>query len=447
MADASIDKLYYFQDITGIEDSDLCMAILAAHNWDLDLAASSVTSSHSSSGNITPSFSNLNSSLSSLSWNLATLPFYAVSGGIGLLRDAVGLGVWLAGGAICKSLDLIGFSPPYAGFPDSSDRPIEFASPDAEAAAFVAAFEREFGSVVPRFADEGFTDALRRSQRECKLLFVYLHSPDHEDVAEFCKGCLCSAPVAEFLNENFVAWGGSIRRTEGFQTSKRLMAFHFPFCGIVKASSNEGIVLLQQIEGPKSPEQLLTILQWVVEDYTGSLVAARLAAEELRNNRLLREEQDTEYISALEADQARERQMKEEQERLEREAAEAERKREEEEEAQEIAAREAAEKEAALARKRQEKAMSLGAEPEKGPGVTQVLIRFPTGERKERRFYSSATISSLYDYVDSLDCLKAENYILVSNFPRTSYGSQEHCLTLEEAGLHPQASLYLEVEL
>jgi Flp pilus assembly protein TadB len=76
--------------------------------------------------------------------------------------------------------------------------------------------------------------------------------------------------------------------------------------------------------------------------------------------------------------QARERQLREEQERLEREAAEAERKRKEEEEAQERATREAAEKEAALARMRQEKALSLGAEPEKGPNVTQVtcLILF-----------------------------------------------------------------------
>lgn len=70
--------------------------------------------------------------------------------------------------------------------------------------------------------------------------------------------------------------------------------------------------------------------------------------------------------------QARERQRKEEQERLAREAAEAERKQKEEEEARERAEREAAEREAALARIREEKALSLGAEPDKGPNVTQV---------------------------------------------------------------------------
>lgn len=61
---------------------------------------------------------------------------------------------------------------------------------------------------------------------------------------------------------------------------------------------------------------------------------------------------------------------------MEREAAEAERKRKEEEEARERAAQEAAEREAALAKMREEKALSLGAEPEKGPDVTQVSPTF-----------------------------------------------------------------------
>lgn len=61
---------------------------------------------------------------------------------------------------------------------------------------------------------------------------------------------------------------------------------------------------------------------------------------------------------------------------MEREAAEAERKIKEEEEARERAAQEAAEREAALAKLREEKALSLGAEPDKGPDVTQVSPNF-----------------------------------------------------------------------
>lgn len=244
-----------------------------------------------------------------------------------------------------------------------------------------------------------------------------------------------------------MAWGGNVRSSEGFKMSNSFKASRFPFCAVVMAATNQRIALLQQIEGPKSPEEMLSLLQRVHEETSPVLVSARLEAEERSNNLRLREEQDAAYRAALEADQARERQRREEQERLEREHAEEEQKCKEEEEAREREAREAVEREAALARRRQERALSLGAEPEKGPNVTQVLVRFPTGERKERRFHSSSTIQSIYDYVDSLDCSNVESYSLVSNFPRTVYGPEKLSLALKEAGLHPQASLFVEPNL
>ncbi|KAJ4774495.1 FAS-associated factor 2 [Rhynchospora pubera] len=462
MADESQDKVAYFQAITGVEDPDLCAEILSAHNWDLEQAVSSFTSpppaaSTSGDRNVSrpspPSAPPQPAVVRSggppapapppgIAWRLITLPFYVVSGGVGLFVGSIRLGAWIAGSVLSRSLSILGLAPP----PDGSDRRGTMAASAAEAAEFVSEFTRDFGSLGPRFVAESFMDALQRSQREYKLLFVYLHSPDHPDVPVFCRHSLCDAPVAAFINENFVAWGGSIRRTEGFKMSNSLNASRFPFCAIVMASTHQRIVLLQQMEGPKSPEEMLAILQRVVEECAPTLVAARIEAEERLNNQRLREEQDAAYRAALEADRARERQRIEEQERREREAAEAERKRKEEEEALERAAREAAEKEAALARRRQEKAMSLGIEPEKGPDVTQVLVRFPTGERKERRFHSSATISTLYDYVDSLDCLKAEKYSLVSNFPRVVFSPEKHSLTLKEAGLHPHAGLFVELE-
>lgn len=61
--------------------------------------------------------------------------------------------------------------------------------------------------------------------------------------------------------------------------------------------------LFQQVEGPKSPEELITMLQRVLEESAPGLVAARLDAEERRNNMRLREEQDAAFRAALEADQ------------------------------------------------------------------------------------------------------------------------------------------------
>ncbi|XP_047182703.1 plant UBX domain-containing protein 10 [Vigna umbellata] len=448
------DKLAYFQAITGLEDADLCTDILAAHNWDLELAISSFTTSVNPTTD-TPQ-PNPNNHLPSepdlqplpqpppgLAWKLITLPVSVISGSLGLISGAIGLGLWAAGGVLSYSLGLVGFGSTPSS---SSSAPlVSVSAATSEAMDFVAAFEREYGSSGPNFVGEGFMDALQRSRNSFKLLFVYLHSPDHPDTPSFCHRTLCSETIAAFVNENFVCWGGSIRASEGFKMSNSLKASRFPFCALVMAATNQRIALLQQVEGPKSSEELLGTLQRVLEESSPVLVAARLDAEERRNNMRLREEQDAAYRAALEADQARERQRREEEERLAREAAEAERKRKEEEEARERAAQEAAEKQAALAKIRQEKAESLGEEPEKGPDVTQVMVRFPNGERKGRRFHNTATIQSLYDYVDSLGSLEADSYILVSNFPIVKYEQDKLALSLKEAGLHPQASLFVEL--
>lgn len=464
MVDAS-DKLTYFQAITGLEDTDLCTEILAAHNWDLELAIAAFTGDHNttseqppdvgSSGQSLPTSSSNDDVLRSdsnpgnpsLVWKVITLPISVVSGSLGLISGAVGLGIWAAGGVLSYSLGMLGLGA-RRGLDSSGSPLIPVSSSAAEAMEFVATLEREYGlSMRVNFVSEGFMDALQRSRHAYKLLFVYLHSPDHPDTPMFVERTLGNEVFSAFVNENFVAWGGSIRASEGFKMSNSLKASRFPFCAVVMAATNQRIALLQQIEGPKSSEEMLSTLQRVLEETAPVLVSARLEAEERRTNMRLREEQDAAYRAALEADQARERQRREEQEKLERERAEAEQKLREEEEAREREAREAAEREAALARRKQEKALALGAEPEKGPDVTQVLVRFPTGERRDRRFHSSATIQSIYDYVDSLDCSNLEDYNLVSNFPRTVYGAEKRTLTLKEAGLHPQASLFMEQNL
>ncbi|CAN1299710.1 Plant UBX domain-containing protein 10 [Linum perenne] len=405
------DKLAYFQSITGLEDLDLCRDILQAHGWDLELAISSFTGGSNSASSTPsadtgtslagpsnsaspPSFQRSDSAIvpaagPGLAWKLVTLPVAVISGSLGLVSGAVGLGLWVAGGILSYSFGMIGLGSSRGDRNGESSSRLVSTSPSAsEAMDFVAAFEREYGTRRPNFVTVGFMEALQQSRDAYKLLFVYLHSPDHSDSPVFCEETLCSEVLTEFVNHNFVSWGGSIRASEGFKMSSSLKASRYPFCAVVMPATNQRIALLQQ---------------------------------------------------------ARERQRREEQERLEQEAAEAERKRKEEEEARERAAEEAAEREAARVRMRQEKASSLGVEPEKGADVTQVLVRFPAGERKERRFHSSTTIQSLYDFVDSLGYIEVEDYSLVSNFPRTVYGNEKRSLSLKEAGLHPQASLFVEL--
>jgi FAS-associated factor 2 len=219
MAETVDDKVSYFQAVTGISNTDLCTEILAAHNWDLQLAVSTITANPSS-----PSASASTSSRDpapsaplavdaefvappppmplppqqqpGIAWKLVTLPFHVVSGGVGLVAGTFRLGAWVAGGVLSRSLSLLGL----VGQAGSGDRLLELPPSAAEAADFVAEFVREFGAGRgPRFVAEGFADALKRAQREFRLLFVYLHSPDHPDTPAFCGGCLCAEPVAAFI--------------------------------------------------------------------------------------------------------------------------------------------------------------------------------------------------------------------------------------------------------
>lgn len=75
----------------------------------------------------------------------------------------------------------------------------------------------------------------------------------------------------------------------------------------------------------------------------------------------------------------------------------------------------------------------------------QILIRFPNGERKEQSFSSTDKVQAIYRYIDSLGLTGIENYRLISSFPRRVYGVEQMGMTLKDVGLHPKASLFLEL--
>lgn len=257
------DKLAYFQAITGLQDTDLCTEILSAHNWDLELAISSITDtdnnrpSSSSAAATTTTRSNIepheaglvlapngNNQTPGIAWKLITLPFSIISGSLGLISGAIGFGMWAASGVLSYSLNMVGLG----GAARSGTTPLVVVSQAAsEAVDFVSSFERDYGRLRPNFVTEGFMDALQRSRREYKLMFVYLHSPEHPDTPAFCEGTLCNEMLASFLNENFVAWGGSVKASEGFKMSNSLKASRYPFCAVVMAATNQRIALLQQV--------------------------------------------------------------------------------------------------------------------------------------------------------------------------------------------------------
>lgn len=113
---------------------------------------------------------------------------------------------------------------------------------------FFSAFEQQYGERHPFFYGCRFTDALRAARREGKLVFVYLHDPDHPYTEPFCRRTLCADVVVEFLDANFVSWGAVSDRGEGPGMVASLQPGSFPFCAVVAPVSDESIAVIQQVK-------------------------------------------------------------------------------------------------------------------------------------------------------------------------------------------------------
>lgn len=113
--------------------------------------------------------------------------------------------------------------------------------------AFLVVFEQQYGTTHPFFYACRLIEALKIAQEEHKFVFMYLHSPDHPFTPSFCRDTLCSEVVAQFVDANFVSWGGLANRGEGLQMATTLQPGSFPFCAVVAPATGDSISVLQQV--------------------------------------------------------------------------------------------------------------------------------------------------------------------------------------------------------
>lgn len=308
--------------------------------------------------------------------------------------------------------------------------------------AFLDSFEQQFGTIHPFFYACSFMDCLKMAKDEGKFIFLYLHSPEHPFTPSFCRETLCSELVVQFLDANFVCWAALASRGEGFQLASTLRAPRFPFCALIAPASDDNIAILQQLEGPVTPAELVETMQRALEEQGLAFGSGKAKEEEKRRaDRQLREQQDAAYVAALQLDQEKEKMRKSNsflpKKTIDSKLSSHEKIKQSPREQQSRKG-----KEAASAGGIEKKEQTVG----KGNGqVTQIVIRFPNGERKEHSFLSKDKIQAIFRYIDSLSLPGIGNYRLVSNFPRKVYGVDQMGMTLKDAGLHPKTSLFLEL--
>ncbi|MQM06576.1 hypothetical protein Taro_039403 [Colocasia esculenta] len=307
---------------------------------------------------------------------------------------------------------------------------------------FLHTFEQHYGEAHPFFYACSFADALRLAEAESKFVFLYLHDPAHPYTASFCGGTLCLELVTQFLDANFVSWGACATVGEGTRVAQALRAPGFPFCAVVAPASGDTFAVLQQVEGPVSPSQLVEILQRASEEQGSAFRSSRTQEEAVRMaNRQLREEQDAAYLASLRID--------------------------EKEGVRELLI-EDADPPPSSAWKKKEISRSPAPAAQRGgraraggfsfwgaqkeiiegryhPQSCQIMIRFPNGERRQQSFLVTDRIRSIYRFIDSLDMPGLGSYRLIANFPKRVFGDEQLDMPLRDAALHQRATLFLEL--
>ncbi|KAL2547358.1 Plant UBX domain-containing protein 8 [Forsythia ovata] len=161
----------------------------------------------------------------------------------------------------------------------------------------------------------------------------------------------------------------------------------------------------------------------------------RAPSPSLSAQRLIREQQDDEFLAALQVDREKELKAMEE-----AEAAIAEERRKEEEMCRRL------EEERELERQLAAKEASLPQEPTPDDdNAVTLLVRMPDGSRMGRRFLKSDKLQYLFDFIDVGRVVKPGTYRLVRPYPRRAFSDGESTSTLNELGLTSKQEVFLKM--
>ena len=229
-----MDKLVQFQDITGIEDLQICRALLESKNWDLEATAREhlnlpqsnqdrdrpsprpfVPLSEAPEVLLPPPISTSNSVVrhsngpvyprgpgSVVNRGFFSWTFYMLTWP---LRWPLNIAFRAMSGIFQFVASLFGFGP-------SRGRPIQLWPPSApfdpqgDVLRFIESFNAGYAcpSLPPFFAGT-YSAVLDRAKQDLQFLLVYLHCPAHADTDRFCRTTLSSPELASafhfLLNE------------------------------------------------------------------------------------------------------------------------------------------------------------------------------------------------------------------------------------------------------
>jgi len=300
---------------------------------------------------------------------------------------------------------------------------------------FQVGFEESYGTVHPSFICSSYKEAITQAHSREKLLLLYIHSANHPNTEEFCKETLCEESFCTYVNREMLTWGGSVEFADAYRLCDMMMVSTFPTLAVLQPSvassssqSSSGAQkitarLLVRIDGSADKASIMEKLRICCQQHQAVVSEARARRLQEEERRNLLEQQNREYLES----QRRDREREEEKRRLEEEARI---------------------KVEALKRKRDELPEEPAADTPRGE-CSNIKFNLPNGNNLRRRFKATDLLQHVRDFVEvSLDDMEdntIENFELVMNFPKKRFSrDDDHSLTIKEAGLVPQAVLFVQ---
>lgn len=252
--------------------------------------------------------------------------------------------------------------------------------------ADVMKFIREYYERYPEhpvFYQGTYAQALNDAKQELRFLLVYLHQDPTKtpDVESFCRETLSSRSVIDYINTHTLLWGCDVSTPEGYRVMQSITVRTYPLMVMISLRSNR-MMIVGRFEGDCTAEELLRRLQSVISVNEVWLSQARADRLERNFTQTLRRQQDEAYEQSLLADEEKERQRE-----RERDAAR------QVQEAEERARRDIELRKEEIARQKIELATLVPNEPPVDAiGAIAVVFKLPSGTRLERRFQETNSI-------------------------------------------------------
>ncbi|ALC39987.1 Faf [Drosophila busckii] len=410
------DKVLQFQDLTGIEDMNICRDVLIRHQWDLEVAFQEQmniregrpTMLTASTDVRAPAVINDRFLQQVFSANMPGGRTVSRVPSIGPMpRNITGIVGYVINFVFQYFYStLSGIVRAFLNF-GGGNEPRLVTDPVADVMKFIREYNERY-TEHPVFYQGTYAQALNDAKQELRFLLVYLHKDpsNNPDIDSFCRDTLASRPVIDYINAHTLLWGCDVSTPEGYRVMQSITVRSFPLMVMISLRSNR-MMIVGRFEGDCTPEELLRRLQAVISVNEVWLSQARADRLERNLTQTLRRQQDEAYEQSLLADEEKERQRQRELEAVRQQ-----------QEAEERVRRDVELRKEEIARQKIELASLVPSEPASDAAdAIAVVFKLPNGTRLERRFQQSNSILDVYHF---LFCHpeSPDEFEITTNFPK-----------------------------